>query len=313
MNVLSVFDGISCGQYSLKQAGIKIDKYYSSEIDKYAMQVTNNNFPNTIQLGDARDWKSWDIEKPDIIMAGFPCQSFSVAGNRLYFKDSRGQLFFTLMDILRFYNPKYFIIENVKIIDSIVKLIDSEIGVEHMQINSSLVSAQNRVRYYWTNIPEVTQPEDLDISFRSILDNSDAKDVSVAEMIYMLRRTKGGRNHFEFNYAHNADNYKSNCVLANMYRGVPYNVCIERSSSMTCKRFKTYEVTNNQILVNNEYHRIKIPDGNYIFRKLTPVECERLQTLPDNYTAGISNTQRYKCIGNSWTSRVISHILGFIK
>jgi DNA (cytosine-5)-methyltransferase 3A len=146
MIVLSLFDGISCGMVALKRAGINVDKYYASEIDKYAIKVSNKNYSEIIQLGDIRNWKTWYIEQPDIIIGGSPCTGFSFAGKQLNFKDERSKLIFQYFDILKFYNPKYFLLENVRMKKEYQDVISSYLGVEPILIDSSLLSAQSRKR-----------------------------------------------------------------------------------------------------------------------------------------------------------------------
>src|SRR5574344_2950107 len=160
MNVLSLFDGISCGQLALQKAGIRVDKYFASEIDKYAIKVTQENFPDTVQLGDVTQWRTWELPKIDLLIGGSPCQGFSFAGKQLNFSDPRSKLFFEYVKVLQKTKPKYFLLENVKMKQECQDVISRYLGVEPIEINSSLVSAQNRKRLYWTNIPNVTQPED---------------------------------------------------------------------------------------------------------------------------------------------------------
>jgi len=152
MNVLSVFDGISCGQLALKKVGMNYDKYYSSEINSLAIKITQNHFPNTIQLGDLENWQSWNLPKIDLIMAGIPCQGFSIAGKRKGFKDQRSGLAFIFFDLFKKMNLKYFILENVPMKKDIQNKISEKIGVKPIQINSGCFTAQNRVRLYWINI-----------------------------------------------------------------------------------------------------------------------------------------------------------------
>ena len=179
MNVLSLFDGMSCGQLALERAGIEYDKYYASELDKYAISVTQANYPNTIQLGDVTKWKEWDIDwrSIDLIMGGSPCQGFSFAGKQLAFNDPRSKLFFVFLDILnhvRSLNPKVkFLLENVKMKKEYLNIVTKKMGVEPVLINSALVSAQNRERFYWTNI-DVSQINDRDISLIDVLEESTA-------------------------------------------------------------------------------------------------------------------------------------------
>ena len=190
MVVLSCFDGMSCGQIALERAGIKVDKYYASEIDKHAIKVTQANYPNTIQLGSITEWKNWNIEKPDMIIGGSPCQGFSFAGKQLNFEDERSKLFFTFAEIIKHYKPKYFLLENVimkKEYNDVISGILGEIypecvhqtelfrtgRLEPIEINSALVSAQNRRRLYWTNIQGITQPKDKGILLRDIIENGE--------------------------------------------------------------------------------------------------------------------------------------------
>lgn len=188
MVVLSLFDGMSCGQIALKELGIKVDTYYASEIDKHAIKQTQLNFPNTIQLGNVEEWKSWDIDwsSIDLILAGSPCQGFSVAGKMLGHDDPRSKLYWVFLDILRHVqsvNPNVkFLLENVRMRGEDEHLINESLGVHPVEINSSLVSAQNRARLYWSNIKvredglfgevhtDIEQPEDKGINLRDILD-----------------------------------------------------------------------------------------------------------------------------------------------
>ena len=277
MNILSLFDGISAGRLALERAGVTVDKYYASEVDKYAMQVSNKNFPDIIQLGDITKWREWDIDwgSIDMVIGGSPCQGFSFAGKQLNFEDPRSKLFFDFVDICHRVtdeNPKMkFFLENVRMKKEFQDVISGYMGIEPVMINSSLVSAQNRVRFYWTNIPNVTQPEDRSIVLSDIIEDSvDDKYYLTAEAIDYMGRLRNGKQRWE--YHKNPLDGKAACLTANMYKGVPYGVV------------------------------------NELMRKLTPIECERLQTFPDQWTEGISNSQRYKALGNSWTVDVIAHI-----
>jgi site-specific DNA-cytosine methylase len=279
MKVLSLFDGISAGQVALQKAGIQVDTYYASEIDKYAIKVTQNNFPNTIQLGSITEWKSWNIDwsSIDLVFGGSPCQGFSIAGKQLNFDDERSKLFFTFVDVvnhIKSFNPNvFFMLENVGMKKEYEDVITEYMGVNPIKINSSLVSAQNRKRLYWSNIPNITQPEDKGIILKDILmDDSTIDDkykLSDVGFDYM-NRLRNGRPRWK--YHANYLNGKAACLTANMYKGVPYGIIIEKK------------------------------------RRLTVEECELLQTFPINYTSYVSNTQRYKALGNSWTVDVIAHI-----
>lgn len=296
MIVLSLFDGISCGKVAFERAGIKIDKYYASEIDPYAIKVSKKNHPDIIHLGDVTKWREWDIpwEKIDILIGGSPCQGFSVAGKRLNFEDPRSKLFFEYVDILNHIkklNPNVkFLLENVKMKKEWQDIISSYLGVEPIEINSALVSAQQRKRLYWTNIEGVSQPEDRGILLKDILESG----IGWQDKAY--------------------------CLPAVYYKGATLRDTLERHRrSMIAEivppgyKKSVYNVSRGKITINDKIYPIKLPDGVYIIRKLTPIECERLQTLPDDYTAGISDTRRYICLGNAWTVDVIAHIFKGLK
>ena len=297
MNILSLFDGMSCGRIALERANIKVDKYYASEIDKYAQIVSNKNYPDIIQLGDVNNWREWNIEQPiDMIMGGSPCQGFSFSGKQLNFNDERSKLFFTFADILRHYKPKYFLLENVvmkkeyeNVINNILGEIYPDCGkqdlfgtstIQPIQICSSLVSAQKRRRLYWTNIPGVAQPNDKHILLKDIMlkddERNDFKIPTPKRMEYIQRKIEKGWIKKGFN---TAETSKSECLMATMYKNLQEFV-------------------------------FKDGDG-YRFFHIN--EFERLQTVPDDYTAEVSETQRLKMLGNGWTVDVICHILKNIK
>lgn len=175
LKVLSLFDGMSCGQLALQRAGFEVEEYYASEIDKYAIQVTQQNFPNTVQLGDVTKVDSLDVSEIDLLIGGSPCQGFSFAGKGLNFEDPRSKLFFEFVRLFKELKPKYFLLENVKMKKESEAVITELLGVEPVEINSALVSAQNRRRLYWTNIPNVTQPEDKALFFGSVKESDAAK------------------------------------------------------------------------------------------------------------------------------------------
>lgn len=359
MNILSLFDGISCGRVALERAGIKINRYYASEIDKYAIQVAQKNYPDTIQLGDINEWQYWNIDwdSIDLVIGGSPCQDLSIAKkDRKGLNGERSGLFWKYVEVLQRAKPKYFLLENVASMPKEAKqLITDILGVEPITINSALVSAQQRKRLYWTNIPNITQPEDKGILLKDILESGMPCDVI----------NKG----FEISKV-NMD--KSQCLCARDYKGfgnqpmsdVIEPICVnsqsgdrkgKRKQPSVADRIysqdgkttslsgsyqpniaqplrigqigkggqgdRIYSVKGKSVSLNANgggrgaktgLYKIDLPDGDYTIRKLTPIECERLQTLPDNYTEGISNTQRYKCLGNGWTVDVIAHIFGFI-
>lgn len=363
MNVLSLFDGISAGQLALQKADKKVINYFASEIDKYAITITQKNFPNTIQLGDVCNITPDKLPQIDLLIGGSPCQGFSNSGKRLNFDDPRSKLFFEYIRLLTELNPKYFLLENVPMKKEWQDTISEYLECEPVKINSALVSAQHRDRLYWTNIPIKGFPEDRNIYLKDIVfddavfsgriagrrlgEDGKRKDYDMSTPItqkfeikldgkssalstvqkdnlvvclhnlyggfketenrtfteksptirtpaggghipslvlsekaveYMNRLVEDGRSHWDFNHHSDIRNKKSAAVVANFFKGVPYNVL----------------KTNNLI------------------RYFDPIECERLQTFPDNYTEGVSKTQRYKMLGNSWTVDVISWIFSFL-
>ena len=264
MNVLSAFDGISCAQIALERAKIKVDQYFASETDKYAIRVTQSNYPNTKQIGDITKIDIDKLPKIHLLIGGSPCQGLSIAGSGKGFNDPRSKLFYSFVDVLQAINPKYFLLENVRMSQSNCKIINECLGVEPIMINSSLVSAQSRKRLYWTNIPNVKQPKDKKILLKDIIENG------------------------------SVDRDKSYCIDACYYKGTSIDNYYNK------KRRQCVIIGPDKL---NPSH----------IRMLTPLECERLQTLPDGYTdKGVSNTQRYKMIGNGFTVDVIAHILSYI-
>jgi site-specific DNA-cytosine methylase len=276
-----LFDGISSGQLALERAGIKVDKYYASEIDKYAIKVTQKNYPDTIQLGDATKWRDWNIDWNNIglLLAGFPCQSWSKAGKETGDKDPRGSLMWIMLDILNYlrtFNPDIlFLFENVNMKKEFQEYCSQAIGVEPILINSSLLSAQNRKRLYWTNIPGIKQPEDKHIYLKDILESEGI----VGRMVG--RRIKDGKR---------AD----------------YDFSIK-----PIQRFEPRIDGKSGTLTTVLKDNIVFNDNDY--RNLTPIEYERLQILPENYTKAIANSQRYKVVANGWNVDTVAHIFSYIK
>tara|TARA_R110002153_G_scaffold160917_9_gene313324 strand:+ start:2835 stop:3773 length:939 start_codon:yes stop_codon:yes gene_type:complete len=308
MNVLSLFDGMSCGQLALNKVGIKPTNYYACEIDKYAIQITQKNYPNTIQLGDVQNINTKDLPKIDLLIGGSPCQGFSFAGSQLAFDDPRSKLFFEFVKLLKELKPKYFLLENVRMKKEYLDIITEHLGVEPILINSALVSAQNRQRYYWTNIPKVLQPKDRGIVLKDILQN-ETNELPVKD-------TKRNQRHYR------KGNQKSLCMTATMYKGAGNN-------GMTLVQTKPKQVgIATDINGHDILKRIYSPDGksptintmnggnrepkvaidNTFWRKLTPVECSRLQNVPDDYCDGVSNSQKYKMLGNGWNVETVAHI-----
>jgi DNA-cytosine methyltransferase len=296
MNVLSLFDGMSCGQLALKRVDIKVDKYFASEIDKYTIKIAQKNFPNTIQLGDIRMVNGADLSKIDLIIGGSPCQGFSFAGKQLAFNDSRSTLFFEYVRLLQECKPKYFLLENVRMKREYLDVISEQLGVQPICINSALVSAQNRVRYYWTNIPDVTQPEDKGILLKDIIENKQDQMSSIDANYY-----KGGslKNFLE----------KRRKQLPIFFGGAIRGRYSTNSGISQQLELNFKEKANSLTTVQKDSLYAQVgKDNNVTWRKLTPLECERLQTVPDDYTEGVSNTQRYRMLGNGWTVDVIAHI-----
>ena len=322
MNVLSLFDGMSCGRIALERLGIKVDNYYASEIDKYAMKVSEANYPDIIQVGDVTELDTSTLPNIDLIMGGSPCQGFSFAGKQLAFDDPRSALFFEFVRCVKELKPKYFLLENVRMKKEYLDIISEHMGVEPIMINSALVSAQNRVRYYWTNIPGIEQPEQKGIVLRDILETREIESLSDKAIDYMNRGSEkwsGGKTRAEHYIKH--ESKKSNCLTANMHKGVPYGViAVDKPIRVgTIKDGsqgdRIYSEDGKGITLNAQSGgtagsgNMLVEDKEVYWRKLTPIECERLQTVPDNYTNHVSNTQRYKMLGNGWTVEVIAHIL----
>jgi DNA-cytosine methyltransferase len=314
MKVLSLFDGMSCGRIALDRAGINVTSYHASELDKYAIKVTQANWPETVQLGDVTKWREWDIDwNIDLLIGGSPCQGFSFAGKQLAFDDPRSKLFFVYVDILkhiRTVNPNVkFMLENVKMKKEYLAIISEQLGVKPVFINSALVSAQNRQRFYWANW-KIEQPNDRGLLLAGIIDSGiiDREKSFCIDANYH----KGGnlKSYFEKNrrqlvFELSSINQRCIDITINDDGIRPHKGDARKSGISELGRLvfkdakKTYTVTTS--------HMPKIIDE-LGYRKLTPIECERLQTVPDNYTNHVSNTQRYKMLGNGWTVDVIAHI-----
>jgi DNA (cytosine-5)-methyltransferase 3A len=413
---------MSCGQQALERAGIKVDNYYASEIDKYAIQVTMANYPNTIQLGSVVDVNGYDLPKIDLLIGGSPCQSFSFAGKRKgmstkdeqeilnlehylqlksegYEFEGQSYLFWEYMRLIYEVKPKYFLLENVMMGEKWEKVLSKAIGVTPIMINSSLVSAQNRKRLYWTNIGMesaglfgypvsiIDQPKDKGILLKDIIESE------VDEKYFLKQNFKNER--LKTNLIKNKNELKDLCLLDSYNQAIYYdksitiNTRVNASSNFHiyqtretnavkiiangCKEQvigrkaqpdgtykRKYEISNdeksktletnkhknnvsigvrkvNQLNTSLEsggvqpYQQNRVYDSNGIMtaldldssrksvyvdsqiRRLTPIECERLQTVKDNYTNCVSDTQRYRMLGNGWTVDVIAHIFGYLK
>jgi DNA (cytosine-5)-methyltransferase 3A len=309
MKVLSLFDGISCGRVALERAGIPVELYFASEIDKNAIKISNKNYPNIVQLGSVTDF-GYDcgqfcrkengeyntmgidfIEDIDLLIGGSPCQDLSNykydRGDVKGLDGKKSNLFYHFVRLLKEVKPKYFLLENVASMQKKwVDVISQELGVEPIMINSSLVCGAERKRLYWTNIPGVIQPKDKNINLKDIILPAE----QVPEKYWYTK--------YDVQY-NGSDKKVEATILLNGHRQAKevYNLN-NKCNTLLCDG-------NGGNLVKKVYQNGKV-------RKLTPLEYERLQTLPDNYSDGVSDSARYTAIGNGWTVDVIAHILSFI-
>lgn len=358
INVFSLFDGMSCGQLALQKAGVRVGTYHASEIDKWAMKVTTKNFPFTLHMGDITKLEDWRLKVIrdevgiDLVMGGSPCQGFSFAGKNLNFEDPRSKLFFDFVRVLKILKPKYFLLENVRMKKESQDVISEYLGVEPIAINSNLVSAQNRHRLYWTNIP-FSIPHDKGIVLADILENG----VTDREKSHCLDANyfKGGnlKSYFEKHRRQLVFNNKGGAIRGRYDKDGKIKQQLELRSDDKTNSLTTVQKDNVVVRVpelksafgaciqvgeadlkgHDIIKRVYSPKGKaptlttmggghrepkvivdeLTWRKLTPLECERLQTVPDGYTEGVSNTQRYKMLGNGWTVDVVAHILKGIR
>jgi len=402
MNVLSLFDGMSCGQQALERAGIEVNQYFASEIDKYAIQVTMANYPNTIQLGSVVNVDGTKLPKIDLLIGGSPCQSFSFAGKRKgmattdeqeiltlehylqlkaegYEFEGQSYLFWEFMRLLYEVKPKYFLLENVEMGEKWESVLTQAIGVNALHINSALVSAQNRKRIYFTNIGMeaaglfgypvsiIQKPKDRKILLKDILESEVDEKYFLSERI-MTGFLAHNKRHIEeknqtgFNWKPTTGNKKAACLRSNPALCATDNSVIVHNTmprSSTTGKGGTGHLSRNdgktycldtgntnavevrevkQLSTNNKlnggtqpYQQDRIYDVNGIspalqaqlpngstmintsrIRRLTPLECMRLQTVNDNYNMPVSDSQKYKMLGNGWTIEVISHIFKYI-
>ena len=432
MNVLSLFDGMSCGQQALERAGFKVTNYFASEIDKHAIKVTMANYPNTIQLGSVVDVNGYSLPKIDLLIGGSPCQSFSFAGKRKgmstkceteiltldhylelkaegYEFEGQSYLFWEYMRLLKETKPKYFLLENVEMGEKWERVLSKAIGVNGIHINSALVSAQNRKRIYWTNIGhepgglfgdlvcKIQQPKDKGILLKDILEKEvDEKYYLSEKMLSFMENHAARHNNDGFAWNPTTGNKKGACLRANAALAPTDNIIkIDKQGNIKADQSKAscFTAVGNSggnhsdmdLIVHNTMPRsstsgkggtgplsrtdgktycldtgqtnaveIKCLNKNQLkkfnpninadkantltlaqgragsseeymdavskiaaitsrIRRLTPTECERLQTVADGYTAYVSDSQRYKMLGNGWTVDVIVHILNYIK
>jgi DNA (cytosine-5)-methyltransferase 3A len=382
MNVLSLFDGMSCGQQALERIGIKVDNYFASEIDKYAITVTMANYPNTKQLGSVINVNGYNLPKIDLLIGGSPCQSFSFAGKRKgmstkdeqeiltlnhylelkaegYEFEGQSYLFWEYMRLLNEVKPKYFLLENVMMGEKWEKILSKAIGVNPIMINSSLLSAQNRQRLYWTNIglapagffgdlsSIISQPKDKNILLKDILEDE------VDDKYFLSDKTVATITRHKNKIITEKENPKQSCTIhANYFKmggrdqqyivhnmmprsgdpkkggtghltrtdGKTYCLDTGNTNAVEIKaimlgRSKNWgnpekEDGKSYTLCKEQPNRIKY---NSKIRRLTPIECERLQTVKDGYTNYVSDSQRYKMLGNGWTVDVIAHIFNYLK
>lgn len=336
MRVLSLFDGISCGRVALERANIPVEIYYASEIDKHAIQVTQMNYPDTIQLGDVNDIDfSEFIGKVDLLIGGSPCTNLASCGDRTGLQGEQSKLFYKFLEAKETIKPQYFLLENVaSMTDNNRDIITKLMGAEPVCINSSLVSAQNRLRYYWCNW-KVSQPKDRGIVWKDICENID-------EYIYTEETLKWLNNYSNKNCGLIKNNFTYSVAPLKELQNNRYLGKFTFSQSSPCvaamrgrmlvngKRYDDpngisgrnrqfiefrYDGKSNALttvgkdgIVVPFYLSSRIPVEEFLYRHKTPLECERLQTLPDNYTSIVSDAQRIKQCGNGWTVEVIKHI-----
>lgn len=332
MKVLSLFDGISCGMVALQRVGFDVSDYAAYEIDKYATQISQKNYPQIEHYGDVFDGDFRKYQGFDLLIGGSPCTFWSIAkNNREITPDGiGGQLFMQFYRAWQESKCPYFLYENNYSIHKNIKaFIIKQLGVREIMINSALVSAQQRRRCYWTNIPNVKQPEDKNILLKDILESGVAwQDKAYAYTTRcqgaIFRDTLERHRHtmvaepviYQRSHGFNQDGVKRDKAPTLTATGswVHNNHIVEPAMGFV-NDFKRdiYTVKDCTVICKDKSYFIDLPDGDYIIRKLTPIEAERLQTLPDGYTEGVSNTQRYKCIGNGWTVDVIAHILSYLK
>jgi len=306
MNILSLFDGVSCARVALERAGIYVENYYASEVDKYAIEIAQKNHPSTIQLGDVTGVKASELPSIDLLVGGSPCQDLSIAKkDRKGLAGQRSGLFYEYLRILQETKPKYFILENVASMPKEAKEQISELlGVEPIMINAGLVSAQNRRRLFWTNIPNVELPADKGIYLKHIIhENTDGAETQS----YIVLDKHGAKEKLKSNTVrvggrgsgiHSKQNWDT-IRIGHLNKGG--------------QRDRVYSIEGKSVCLSANGGGRGAKTGLYLIneyvRKLTPIECERLQGLPDNYTEGISNAQRYKTLGNAFNVDVIAHIL----
>jgi len=330
MNVISLFDGMSCARIALERCGFDVSNYWASEIDKHAMKVSKANYPDIKHVGGVHNviWPEiFDGEPIDLLIGGSPCQGFSFAGGQLAFDDPRSKLFFEFVRVLKESKPRYFLLENVNMKQEFQDVINEQLGCKPIDFNSNLVSAQNRRRLYWTNIPVRSLPENKRIYLKDILE--DCNETHLVDANYF----KGGnlKSYFEkhrqqlvFDFAEEEEAEGTMLAGHADLNGHDYNRRVyhpdgkaptlaaasggnlePKVMSKIRDKSKTIRSGGRESCDRHEWDSV----DELHWRKLTPVECERLQTVPDNYTAHVSDTQRYRMLGNGFTVDVIAFLL----
>jgi site-specific DNA-cytosine methylase len=287
-NVLSLFDGMSCGQIALNRTGIKYENYFASEIDETSIFITQKNYPKTKQIGSVTEINTKNLPKIDLLFGGSPCQDLSKAktdGQGLNGK--RSGLFWEFVRILKEVQPTYFLLENVVMQKEWADIITNELGVEPIEINSNLVSAQNRRRMYWTNIPNVEQPKDKGITLGDII-YDDTYKVFTHPRIPLTKKL--------------TENYVKWDISGKQYWSQQDRAYFK--DKKVCTLPKANPTNKLNILLDYE---------NDVYRRMHPIEAERCQNVPDNYTSGVSDNKRLEMLGNGWTVDVIAHIFSFLK
>lgn len=306
INVLSLFDGMSCGQIALKRANVKVSSYLASEIDKHAIKVTQHNWPNTIQLGSVTDLKAESIPNIDILIGGSPCQSFSASGNKSGFNGKSG-LFFEWLRLFNETKPKYFLLENVLMKKQWEDTISNLVGVKPIMINSADFSAQARKRLYWTNIPVAQPTIQNNIFVCDILEkNVDSKYFLINNYkSYSQKKQKSKLTILKESYRFNHAIHQQKPVLVS-------EVSDDTPSGRSSQQSRLYSsLSKSPTVLASGASVMKVDCGSAdhnLWRNFTPLEVERLQTVPEHYTSSISDSQRFKCLGNGWTVDVIAHI-----
>tara|TARA_R110001632_G_scaffold222564_1_gene353847 strand:- start:631 stop:1734 length:1104 start_codon:yes stop_codon:yes gene_type:complete len=318
LNVLSCFDGMSCLRIALEELGIPINKYFASEIDKYAMTVANALFEDTIQVGSVEFvTKEMINHRIDLLAGGSPCQGFSFAGKQLNFEDPRSKLFFEFVRLKNELKPKYFFLENVKMKKEHQDVISKYMGCEPIIVNSALVSAQNRVRLYWTNLPNFTQPKDEGIVIKDItVDGSDK--IGAMRGRYIV---DGKRQDYKMKTAGMTTqrielrkDEKSNCITTVAKDNYLVKLFNTNPSGKGMNGWVYHTDYKSPTVTTNKGEGNKISHDGIWYRKLLPIECGRLQTIPEHIlekmlNCGVSNSQLYKMFGNGWTIKVVTHFL----